>query len=129
MRQNTRVTFAMRDLDRLKCIQAVVDGYLKPIRAADRLGVRGFWTHFGYRGSSEQSMASIWPRRVPYGDFRLLSVCGFLGSCGRRRFINRGFDAPVSVNSCRSTAVSIIGSRTERQRARRWCISTMRSAG
>jgi winged helix-turn helix protein len=38
MRQNTGVTFAMRDLDRLKCIQAVVDGDLKPIRAADRLG-------------------------------------------------------------------------------------------
>src|SRR5258706_95542 len=32
MRQNTRVTFAMRDLDRLKCIQAVVDGDLKPPR-------------------------------------------------------------------------------------------------
>lgn len=39
MRQNTRVTFAMRDLDRLKCIQAVVDGDLKPLRAADRLGI------------------------------------------------------------------------------------------
>ena len=39
MRQNTRVTFAMRDLDRLKCIQAVVDGDLKPIRAAERLGL------------------------------------------------------------------------------------------
>jgi hypothetical protein len=39
MRQNTKVTFAMRDLDRLKCIQAVVDGDLKPIRAADRLGL------------------------------------------------------------------------------------------
>jgi hypothetical protein len=39
MRQNTRVTFAMRDLDRLKCIQAVIDGDLKPIRAADRLGL------------------------------------------------------------------------------------------
>src|ERR1700722_17182661 len=39
MRQNTRVTFAMRDLDRLKCIQSVVDGDLKPIRAADRLGL------------------------------------------------------------------------------------------
>jgi hypothetical protein len=39
MRQNTRVTFAMRDLDRLKCIQAVVDGDLKSIRAADRLGL------------------------------------------------------------------------------------------
>jgi hypothetical protein len=29
----------MRELDRLKCIQAVVDGDLKPIRAADRLGL------------------------------------------------------------------------------------------
>jgi hypothetical protein len=38
MRQNARVTFAMRDLDRLKCIQAVVDGDLQPIRPADRLG-------------------------------------------------------------------------------------------
>ena len=39
MRQNARVTFAMRDLDRLKCIQAVVDGDLKLIRAAERLGL------------------------------------------------------------------------------------------
>jgi winged helix-turn helix protein len=39
MRQLARVTFAMRDLDRLKCIQAVVDGDLKTLRAADRLGL------------------------------------------------------------------------------------------
>lgn len=39
MKQNTRVTFAMRDLDRLKCIQAVVDCDLKPHRAAERLGL------------------------------------------------------------------------------------------
>jgi len=39
MGQNTRVTFAMRDLDKLKCIQAVVDGDLKPRRAAERLGL------------------------------------------------------------------------------------------
>jgi transcriptional regulator with GAF, ATPase, and Fis domain len=39
MRQNTRVTFAMCDLDRLKCIQAVVDGDLKLYRAAERLGL------------------------------------------------------------------------------------------
>ena len=32
-------TFAMRDFDRLKCIQAVIDGELKPIRAAERLGL------------------------------------------------------------------------------------------
>jgi hypothetical protein len=29
MRLNTKVTFAMRDLDRLKCIQAVVGGDLE----------------------------------------------------------------------------------------------------
>jgi hypothetical protein len=34
-----KVTMTMRELDRLKCIQAVVDGDLKPIRAADRLGL------------------------------------------------------------------------------------------
>jgi len=39
VRQNTRVTFAMRDLDRLKCIQAIVDGDLKPGCAAERLGL------------------------------------------------------------------------------------------
>jgi len=34
MRLIARVTFEMRDLDRLKVIQAVVDGDLAPIRAA-----------------------------------------------------------------------------------------------
>jgi hypothetical protein len=37
MRQMTRVTMSMRELDRLKCIQAVVDGDLQPGRAAERL--------------------------------------------------------------------------------------------
>jgi hypothetical protein len=39
MRQNTRVTFAMRDLDRLKCIQAVVDGDLQLVRTSERLSL------------------------------------------------------------------------------------------
>ena len=39
MRQLAKVTMTMRDLDRLKCIQAVADGNLKPGRAADRLGL------------------------------------------------------------------------------------------
>jgi transposase len=39
MRQLARVTMSMRELDRLKCIQAIVDGDLKPIRAAERLGL------------------------------------------------------------------------------------------
>jgi hypothetical protein len=37
MRQNTRVTFAMRDLDRLKCIQAVVDADFGPTLATEKL--------------------------------------------------------------------------------------------
>jgi hypothetical protein len=39
MRQLARVTMSMQELDRLKCIQAVVDGDLKPMRAAERLGM------------------------------------------------------------------------------------------
>src|SRR5579862_1061628 len=39
MRQLARVSMTMRDLDRLKSIQAVVDGELKAIRAAERLGM------------------------------------------------------------------------------------------
>jgi hypothetical protein len=34
---HTLVTVSMQELDRLKCIEAVVDGSLKPIRAAERL--------------------------------------------------------------------------------------------
>jgi transcriptional regulator with GAF, ATPase, and Fis domain len=39
MPRKTRVTFAMCDLDRLKCTQAVVDGDLKLVRASERLGL------------------------------------------------------------------------------------------
>src|SRR5580700_4725467 len=39
MRQIARVTMSMRELDRLKCIQAVVDGDLYPYKAAERLGI------------------------------------------------------------------------------------------
>ena len=39
MRQLARVTVTMQELDRLKCIQAVVTRELKPIRAAERLGL------------------------------------------------------------------------------------------
>ena len=39
MGQLARVTVTMQELDRLKSIQAVVDGELKPIRAAQRLGL------------------------------------------------------------------------------------------
>ena len=39
MELHSRVTFTMQDLDRLKCIQAVIDGDLKPGRAAERHGL------------------------------------------------------------------------------------------
>jgi transposase len=39
MRQMARVTMSMRELDRLRCIQAIVDGDLYPYRAAERLGI------------------------------------------------------------------------------------------
>jgi hypothetical protein len=39
MRQLARVTVSMQELDRLKCIEAVVEGDLQPIRAAERLGL------------------------------------------------------------------------------------------
>jgi len=39
MNKNETITMAMRELDRLKVIQAVIDGTLKPGRAAERLGL------------------------------------------------------------------------------------------
>lgn len=39
MNQNRTITMAMRELDRLKLIQAVIDGTLKPGQAAKRLGL------------------------------------------------------------------------------------------
>ena len=39
MRCLPTVSFSMRELDRLKCIQGVIDGDLKPGRAAERLGI------------------------------------------------------------------------------------------
>jgi hypothetical protein len=38
MANNGTITMSMRELDRLKVIQALVDGNLKPGRAAERLG-------------------------------------------------------------------------------------------
>src|SRR5260221_2260064 len=37
MRLQAKLTFAMRDLDRLNCIQSVIDGQLRLYQAADRL--------------------------------------------------------------------------------------------
>jgi len=39
MRQLARVTVTMRELDRLKVIEAVVEGDSMPMRAAERLGL------------------------------------------------------------------------------------------
>jgi hypothetical protein len=37
MAKNGTITMSMREIDRLKLIQAIVDGNLKPMRAAERL--------------------------------------------------------------------------------------------
>ena len=39
MRQLSRVTMSMRELDRLKCVQAVIDGAWRATLAAERLGM------------------------------------------------------------------------------------------
>jgi hypothetical protein len=39
MRQLLRVTMSMRELDRLKCVQAVIDGAMQIGVAAERLGL------------------------------------------------------------------------------------------
>jgi hypothetical protein len=39
MSRTATVSISMRELDRLKCIQSVIDGEMKPGRAADRLGL------------------------------------------------------------------------------------------
>jgi transposase len=39
MVRRARVTFLMRDLDRLRCVQGVVDGQLRLYQAAERLGL------------------------------------------------------------------------------------------
>lgn len=39
MLRRPTVSISMRELDRLKCIQAIIDGELKPGRAAERLGL------------------------------------------------------------------------------------------
>jgi Helix-turn-helix domain len=64
MRQNARVTFAMRDLDRLKCIQAVVDGDLKPIRAAERLGLTSRQIRRLARRYAAQGPIGLIPRSI-----------------------------------------------------------------
>ena len=58
MRQST-VTFAMRDFDRLKCIQAVIDGELKPIRAA------GISTPLGAESSAAVYCVAVTNRTQP----------------------------------------------------------------
>ncbi|OWW18700.1 helix-turn-helix domain-containing protein [Noviherbaspirillum denitrificans] len=39
MAKNETITMSMREIDRLKVIQAVVDRNLKPMQAAQRLGL------------------------------------------------------------------------------------------
>ena len=101
MRQLARVTMTMRDLDRLKCIQAVVDGNLKPGRAAERLGLTTRQVH---------RLTRRYAREGPVG---------LISRHRNRPSNNPELGVPVSASWCRSMAASIVGSRTGRRRARR----------
>ncbi len=137
MRQLARVTVSMQELDRLKCIEAVVDGDLQTIRAAERLGltprqVRRLAVRYRREGpvgliSKRRNRPSN--NRMDAGLGRLPPGYGFRGSCGRPRSSSPERAAPASVSSCKSMAASIDGSRIERLCARRSCTSTMRRAG
>ena len=71
MRRSTGVTFAMRDFNRLKCIQA--DG--RPSHQASKVNVRGFWAYIGYREAQNQARRCIdrlKPQPLPACDHRRL---------------------------------------------------------
>jgi hypothetical protein len=71
------VTFAMRELDRLKCIQAVIDGDLRPGRAAEGLGLM------------VRQIERLVNRYRAEGSIRLISR-------HRNRAGNRGINAPLA---------------------------------
>ena len=97
MRQNARVTFAMRDLDRLKCIQAVVDGDLKPVRAAERLGLTSRQVRRLARRYAAQGPVGLIPRSINrpsnnrLDDVLATEVIKILRSTYRRFWTNSGY--------------------------------------
>jgi hypothetical protein len=138
MRLNTKVTFAMRDLDRLKCIQAVVDGDLKSIRAADRLGlttrqVRRLARRYAAAGpvgliskrfgrpSNNRTEAQD-PARDRFGQGDRASASDRHGPAGPAQ-ASLDCGAHASANSSRSMGASITGLKIARPFVQRWYMS------
>jgi transposase len=72
MNKNGTITMAMRELDRLKVIQAVIDGTLKPGRAAERLGLTDRQVRrLVNRVRDEGPPGIVSRRRGPPGNHRL----------------------------------------------------------
>ena len=65
-----KVTTTMRDLDRLKCIQGLIDGQLNQTAVAARLGLT---TRQVRRLNSRATSAAA--RAAPRGRFRLPAAC------------------------------------------------------
>jgi hypothetical protein len=66
----------MRELDRLKCVQSIIDGEMKPGRAAERLGlsVRQI-ERFVIRDRAEGPIGLISSRLLKKGLSRQISGC------------------------------------------------------
>jgi Homeodomain-like domain len=72
MRQLTRVTMGMRELDRLKCVQAVLDGEMQRTLAAERLGITTRqMRRLIDRYRLEGPIGLIWPHRNRPSNRRL----------------------------------------------------------
>jgi hypothetical protein len=73
------VTVSTQELDRLKCIQAVVGGALKPVRAAERLGMTSLQVHvwrpgIGSRVQSVSCPGGVARRANNCMDAQVLSI-------------------------------------------------------
>jgi hypothetical protein len=103
MATSEAITMSMRELDRLKTVQAVVDGHLKPGQGAERLGVTGCQLRRLVRRYRDEGPAGLVSRRrgcpgndqLPpgladraldiirdrYADFRPTLACEKLAEC------------------------------------------------
>jgi hypothetical protein len=72
------ITMTMREVDRLKVIETVVDMGLKPGRAAERLGLTVRQIErlvIRYLGSGAAGLARAWQPRAVCADVHAASVC------------------------------------------------------
>ncbi|WP_434799898.1 MULTISPECIES: helix-turn-helix domain-containing protein [Pseudomonas aeruginosa group] len=103
----------MRELDRLKVIEAIIEGRLKPAAAAQRLRLTTRQVHrlvLRYREDGPAGLTSrrrgqnwssattlSWPRKRYDGSWSM-PACGYRTSNGRPRSISHATGAPVAAN-------------------------------